>query len=445
MTEHVFKAADSDSAMEKAIRELGEDAMILSVIRKGDVTEVRAIKESLASVSPRTPPPFPKGAKSKPVSLSDALRSAENKRLGVAPQPNMVDRPALDFFFGDDPFIAPAGSHPKETKPNRQTQEPKDNIPADVERLFDETLSTQWPDLSILPSTDLPTAHSVEPEEPFEEIPEISMPPKTEEPPMVSEPEPLSDLHGPRILSQNGFSPQIVQNCIARSDLMDLESQLTYACHELAEQLSVPKEKPTPLDSEILFVFGPNGSGKTTTAAKLAFARQAETGIKPAFLKIGQACFAQDDKLQRFSQLLGTKLIDEIADDYIKDNHQVIVDCCLTENDEILEKFRSLQASYPKARIQPILTLPGTWSVPATEYYCKGIAELKPCTILTHLQIGGPEIAGFSTLVAYKATLLAACESDRISEGIEIIDASAIHHFLRDTFSYTDSRGALNV
>jgi flagellar biosynthesis GTPase FlhF len=143
MTEHVFKAADSDSAMEKAIRELGEDAMILSVIRKGDVTEVRAIKESLASVSPRTPPPFPKGAKSKPVSLSDALRSAENKRLGVAPQPNMVDRPALDFFFGDDPFIAPAGSHPKETKPNRQTQEPKDNIPADVERLFDETLSTR--------------------------------------------------------------------------------------------------------------------------------------------------------------------------------------------------------------------------------------------------------------------------------------------------------------
>ena len=63
MIEHVFRAADSDSAMDKAIRELGDDAMILSVKRVGDFTEVRAIKESLASVANRPDIPFPRNTK----------------------------------------------------------------------------------------------------------------------------------------------------------------------------------------------------------------------------------------------------------------------------------------------------------------------------------------------------------------------------------------------
>ena len=45
MTDYVFRAFDTDTAMEKAIRELGDDAMILSVKRVGDMTEVRAVKE----------------------------------------------------------------------------------------------------------------------------------------------------------------------------------------------------------------------------------------------------------------------------------------------------------------------------------------------------------------------------------------------------------------
>lgn len=55
MTEHVFRATDSESAMDKAVRELGDDALILSVKRVGDMIEVRAIKESLASVGARLP------------------------------------------------------------------------------------------------------------------------------------------------------------------------------------------------------------------------------------------------------------------------------------------------------------------------------------------------------------------------------------------------------
>ena len=55
MTEHVFRATDSESAMDKAVRTLGDDALILSVKRVGDMIEVRAIKESLASVGSRAP------------------------------------------------------------------------------------------------------------------------------------------------------------------------------------------------------------------------------------------------------------------------------------------------------------------------------------------------------------------------------------------------------
>ncbi|MFU8778982.1 MAG: hypothetical protein ACNA7M_15170, partial [Roseovarius sp.] len=41
--------------MDKAVRELGDDALILSVKRVGEMIEVRAIKESLASVGARVP------------------------------------------------------------------------------------------------------------------------------------------------------------------------------------------------------------------------------------------------------------------------------------------------------------------------------------------------------------------------------------------------------
>ena len=80
MTEHVFRAADSDTAMEKAIRELGDDAMILSVKRVGDTTEVRAMKDTAAQRRIRKPTTIVKSAGAQQIDLATAMRQARSRR-----------------------------------------------------------------------------------------------------------------------------------------------------------------------------------------------------------------------------------------------------------------------------------------------------------------------------------------------------------------------------
>lgn len=462
MIEHVFRADDSDSAMEKAIRELGKDALILSVKRLGDVTEVRAIKESLASASLRSPTSFPKGSRAKPISLSDALRSAESKRQEPAKHTSKPQPPALDYFFGDDPFIVPTPQPKASQTPEKFTPEPPEKSSFGFDLPFDKMLTDQaletreGPDvenyeaLSYLEETtpedgfsfpvdegEITTSTDNEADMNFA-VEEEKIPAKDTSTTPVQTSQSFPD--NAQILQHNGFSSHIVRKCMTRLDLTNLESQVAYACQELAAQLSVSKEKPTPLDSDILFVFGPSGSGKTTTVAKLGFTRKIEANVKPSFYKVSHASFVDDTRLQGFTQLLDSQIIDEIKDIHVSDGEQVIVDCCLTEPSEIIASYQYLKSKFPFSRIQPILTLPGTWSVLATEQYCADVAKLQACTILTHLQIGGLAIAGFSALAANNGMLLAASENNQISDGIEIIDASTIQHFLQETFNYTDSR-----
>ena len=493
MTEQVFKAADSDSAMEKAIRELGEDAMILSVKRKGDVTEVRAVKESLAALPKVNHTPFPKGLPTRAVSLSEAMRSAENRRKDQNQQIPAPARPSLDYFFGEDPIVDPS-SAPKSRKQrqplplekeddalfdydiNEATNaEPRfastqQNAPEASEPLYqlkkkaafaetgsDELLNEpagiffktiradktdfhaalspifadevkQEPTLDPIFKSVLEPLHEAEPV--FEE----AVAPDPFIGPYV---QPSSDVS--QILKLNGFSSNMVHRCSNHPDLLDLESSLTFAYQELAAQLSVSSKKPTPLDSEILFIFGPGGAGKTTTAAKLAFARHRDCNIKPSLHTIGPKCFVSDIKLNQFSQLLDADLIEIIEPSHIKKDQQVIVDCCYKDTSDIIQAYETLKNDFPDARVQPILTLPGTWSNHATEHYCRDIEQLEACTILTHLQISALGIAGFSALAEHKSTLLAASESDHVSAGIDIIEAPTIAHFLRETLSYTDA------
>ncbi|WP_439143586.1 hypothetical protein [Planktotalea sp.] len=514
MTEQIFRAADSDSAMEKAIRELGEDAMILSVKRKGDVTEVRAIKESLVSLPKVTPAPFSKGVRARTVSLSDALRSAETRRQEPSAEPSMPARPSLDYFFGGDPFVDPSPAPEKKIQKQPLPLDEQDEALFGKSTKINEIFSAQKPDINEAPRSDEITAPNDEdptPETPaslyplmdkaaFEDsdtdplltesaqkffetfraetadtlseasplsshipqqdpaieptqedisktVSEITPDPMPEPARNVDiEIEPVVKHSAPsspdvsQILRQNGFSSHLVHRCSNHADLVDLESCLTFACQELAAQLSVSKEKPTPLDSDILFVFGPSGSGKTTTVAKLAFARNRDAGIKPSLHAIGPKCFVSDAKLSQFSQLLDTDFIDTVEPDHIEAGQQVIIDCCHKDDSEIIKSYEQLKRDFPQARVQPVMTLPGTWSNLATEQYCSDIAQLQPCTILTHLQIGALGIAGFSTLAAHKLSLLAASESDLVADGIDIIDTFAIAHFLRETFSYTGNQ-----
>ncbi len=502
MTEHIFRAADSDSAMEQAIRELGEDALILSVKRKGDVTEVRAVKESLAALPKVNHAPFPKGLPTRAISLSEAMRSAESRRQDPSHQTPVPARPSLDYFFGEDPLIDPS-SAPKPRKQRQQLPSGKtDDALFGSDSKINEIFSTARPEINEttdaeprISFTQPDTAEASEPLYPlmdkavfaetgsdallnqpveslFETIradktasdaalspafvEEVTQEPTSDpilEPLQEAEPafeeavalepavepyvQPSPDVS--QLLKHNGFTSHMAYRCSNHPDLLDLESAQAFACLELAAQLSVSSEKPTPLDSEILFIFGPGGAGKTTIAAKLAFARHRDCDIKPSLHAIGPKCFVSDTKLSQFSQLLDADLIEAIEPSHIKEDQQVIVDCCYKETSDIIKAYETLKSDFPDARVQPILTLPGTWSNLATEHYCRDIAQLEACTILTHLQISALGIAGFSALSGHKLTLLAASESDHVSDGIDIIDAPTIAHFLRETLSYTDA------
>jgi flagellar biosynthesis GTPase FlhF len=95
MTEHIFRATDSESAMDKAVRELGDDALILSVKRVGDMVEVRAIKESLVFVGERVPDaPLARKPNSLDTRLGDAsfARDAEIRKVDLSEALQIIGR-----------------------------------------------------------------------------------------------------------------------------------------------------------------------------------------------------------------------------------------------------------------------------------------------------------------------------------------------------------------
>ena len=466
MIEHVFRAADSDSAMDKAIRELGDDAMILSVKRVGDFTEVRAIKESLASVANRPDIPFPRNTKATTITLSDALRSASARRDDQLERPETVapakKKPAsLNFLLDDDipptrhaPHLAPAAAEPPvqnifHAEPETPVQE---FVTAEPEPL-DETLMFRTALRSEPDQPDSRPAYVIAPPPPpppppaMPETPPDNLEPRiglqdilASEEPQTEPREETQTGQQAHILSLNGFTSDIVYDCISRPELSSLEEQLAHACKALAQRLCMPPDLSSPLDSEIVFIFGPGGSGKTTTAAQIAVQRKTQANTHPSLFSLGPERFVKDQKLDRYAELLNVPLLEALEHATIDEHNQLIIDCNSSDASFILDVISELEATYPAARILPVLALPATWSVLAIGHYCADFKSISPNTIITHLQIGGLGIAGMSELATHNATLLAASESERVSDGIALIDAPAIEQFLRDTFSYTDAK-----
>ena len=146
MTEHVFRAADSDTAMEKAIRELGDDAMILSVKRVGDTTEVRAMNDTAAPRRIRKPTTVIESAGAQQIDLATAMRQARSRRaepIEPAPINIFLDESddAPDQLGGDAPaepeliVTEPTAQAPSEPKPDgvaAPTPEPAAKVRAKI-------------------------------------------------------------------------------------------------------------------------------------------------------------------------------------------------------------------------------------------------------------------------------------------------------------------------
>lgn len=524
MTEYVFKAADSESAMDKAVRELGDDAMILSIQRVGNLTEVRAIKQTVAAVTARaTEPkphrrfekPFAKGVLAEPLDLEEALRSVRNRRDHDDDRDDMREQPYDSEDFRRQPYqdvtrhrqtSAPAMDLPdiaeleqmlntraraQETTNahlmRRATGEPPsppwpaehmfqrsdwsgDDIPAPLENAFreDDRFGAR-PDTEPRPTVEPWASAGSVPAQPASEsarawekaayqtigttgfdstsewrpgyTPGTSGPEHYESAPAAITPTGVSSDR----IARHGFPEDIARSCAIAPELHSPKAQLDHACKLLAERLAWPDEASPLHEGGVLFIFGPPGAGKTTIAAQIAFERIQSYGIRPKMIKLSRESFVHDARLQHHALLLNTVYIDAPWHQSQSYSQSDIVDCDLSDPEQVQQAYDLICLNNEHTDVTPVMIVPGTWSVLAVQHYCQAFKDLCPATILTHMNIGGIGIGGLSALSGANARLVAASETQMITDGLASVDQLSIEQFLLDTFTYTDKELGLGL
>ena len=468
MTEHVFRAADSDTAMEKAIRELGDDAMILSVKRVGDTTEVRAMKDTAAPRRIRKQTTVVKSAGAQQIDLATAMRQARSRReepIEPAPINIFLDESddAPDQLGGDTPAEAEFRAAEPVVPAPRQPR------PAVVVKPTPEAAAQVQP--KVLPPSRV-APKSIKPVLATKPAPVITAPPSTDKKPLVLKPfnpnanvpdseieaetdkntKPVLRPYVPRsqggvrvnppiqtvenhVLAQNGFPADIVTACIDPSDPGDLTGQLRRASDLLAERLAVASSAPSPLESDIVFVFGPPGSGKTTTAAKIAFHRIQTSQSRPSMLSLSKSGLFTDDRLRRHASFLNTPYADTLSGAELP----LIVDCDHTDPIQIRQALAAVQDNFPSTRVQAIMTIPGAWSANAINKFTRDMALPDLGAIITHMQIDGVSIQGLSTLSANEVSVISTMNDAAVSDGASLTNAPSLAALMREAFNNRES------
>lgn len=469
MTEYVFRASDTDTAMEKAIRELGDDAMILSVKRVGDVTEVRAVKEVSVASQPVWENPQSQSLPTEAVDLGAALRRAREQRrtlqqpapLQAAPmsdaraQSSGVVEPRVDIEFGSS-YV---GTVNPVDKPDLAIPNTEQIIDAtQFEKMFRQRLEqvpepesspltgqgAQTP--SVAPQVTQVVADMVQP---------VGVP--SDHQPLAPYGDPLQngiiggdygqpglslpsaggaalpDLPRKTIFSY-GFPEDIALDCAVAPDLHTQEAQRDHACKMLAQRLAAEGETSVVHENCTLFVFGPPGGGKTTIVAQLAFERLQSTASRPRFIQLAHDGYINDTRLERYASLLNTDFRHLSLNTTTSITHADVIDCDFAEPSEIVDALEWVIEQNANGRVTPVMVIPGTWSVSAIKQYSHLFEGLSPATILTHMNIGGIDAEGLGALAEAHVTLIGVNESNKITDGLMLVDALSVEQFLKDTF-----------
>ncbi len=440
MTEYIFRASDPDTAMEKAVRELGDDAMILSVKKMGDITEVRATRESNMANQPSWDDSKSQSWPSDAMDLGAAMRSARARRNGSDPAP--AARPPADLA------LARGRNKAKDATRNagrvaRPAEEPDSILDAtQFEELFRQRL-----------------AATPDPEIPAQATPPVASPMAQETAPTggnIAKPaaDPLPDAGewdprsavpaapaplpaSPHRLSifDYGFPEDIARSCAIAPDLHNLQAQQDHACRLLAARITDDAESSVVHEDTVLFLFGPPGAGKTTVAAQLAFERLRTTAFHPRLVQVSQKGFVSCGRLQQYATLLNSAFQNLSCDDDAEIASNDIIDCDLTEPDAIAEALAWVTDRIPDSNVSPLLILPSTWSIAAIKQYTMMFEAICPATVLTHMDIGGIDIAGLSAMADANIKLIAANETRKITEGLTLVDRDSVERFLQETLA----------
>lgn len=459
MTEYIFRASDPDTAMEKAVRELGDDAMILSVKKMGDVTEVRATRESdMADQLPwddRKPQSWPSEA----MDLGAAIRTARARRNGSDPAPvarqpaainparprdktadmaftagrvarsaeepeGILDATQFEELFRQRLAANPDPAHEADSyaaKPVTRQPDPIEKEPV-AARNTAATQATQWA------AEPAPGAEEWDQDRTFS----AQVPATAKQSSAARLNESTADQYRISIFD-HGFPDDIAQSCAIAPDLHTLQAQQNHACRLLAVRITDDAEISVVHENTALFLFGPPGAGKTTVAAQLAFERLRSTAFHPRLVQVPQKGFVSCDRLQQYATLLNStfRTLSFGDDEDIAQND--IIDCDLTEPDAIAQALEWVTDRLHDGQVVPLLVLPSTWSIAAIKQYTTMFEAICPATILTHMDIGGIDIAGLSAMADANVKLVAANETRKITEGLTLVDRASMERFLQET------------
>lgn len=454
MTEYIFRASDPETAMEKAVRELGDDAMILSVRKMGDITEVRATRESSMANQPTWDDSKPQSWPSDAIDLGAAMRSARARSNGSDPAP-AARQPA-------DLGLPRSRNKGKDVERDagravRPAEEPDSILDAtQFEELFRQRLAAN-PDPELVAQAAPPTAS---PPSPISKETATAGDNSAKE---AADPAPSPDEWDPRSAvaaavpdarqfftaepnkgpaSQHrisifdyGFPEDIAQSCAIAPDLHTLQAQQDHACRLLAERIADDAENSVVHEDTVLFLFGPPGAGKTTVAAQLAFERLRTTAFRPRLVQVSQKGFVSCGRLQKYATLLNCAFHTLSFNDDAEIGHHDIIDCDLTAPDAIAEALAWVTDRIHDSNVTPLLILPSTWSIAAIKQYTMMVEDICPATVLTHMDMGGIDIAGLSAMADANIKLIASNETRKITEGLTLVDRASVERFLRETLA----------
>lgn len=425
MNEQVFRGPDADSAMEKALRALGEDAYILSVRAIEGGVEVRAAGGEMLLVPPprsraEAPPPPPPGS---PPLRAAALNLLIDARLDeVAPPAPTVER--VDAQGDEDadagrpapqpsPRVGPAFLQANPAAPGLGSSDP--GMEADAVEIGEED--------RVDPSPVTEEGKDAPPVADFGGLLADAL----LRPDPVPVPSALPDLAAPpragrvAALRSLGFDEEFLETLevppgLAADDLPRL------ALERLARELTDPATAEAVFARPALALIGPPGAGKSLLAARLAWERFRRGQGRSALRSLMPPGLAAPTPLATHARLLGMPHAAGL--DGGPDGLPVIAEVAAETQAALGPALPALICDLAPGAGEAdlLLVLPAPWRAAAVQRWVETTGARNRWLALTQIDLAEPDLPALIALHRAGLRLLFLAADTTLSGALEIAE-----------------------